>query len=473
MEIKLFIKCTVIFTVLFLASGCVSTPQIPETLESFRRAFSEDGKVPELQSGNILTLDSAVRTTLANNPDIRSAIRSVYAAKYGYYQALSAYLPEINARYSIAPTLSRGWDLKNPPEGLLRKNDHLITSGTIEATFLLFDGFARELESIIADLEYKRSIEVAKNVKRLLIRAVSFAYYDMYLAGEEIKIFTEDLAFQSDALLQEEQRFRSGHVSKASVLNFRILAARAQSNISDAEYRKKVALHALVSLMGCDSGKISDELKLQKISVDELPDIYDDDFYLELAVSNRPDLEAEKIIFETAFRSRQKVYAEFLPVIHLFSELSLYTYHARYSHNKFNSAHGNQRGFTYGAEGSWNLFQGFNTYNKLRRQLALEKAARWGLNKKFLEILSEVRDACSNCKNARCQVGIYQSMSDWVREQRNLVYSEYRNGRETITRLNEAQSALIEAQSRLVISAIQLKKSAIQLAAVTGTEYFK
>ena len=61
-------------------------------------------------------------------------------------------------------------------------------------------------------------------------------------------------------------------------------------------------------------------------------------------------------------------------------------------------------------------------------------------------------------------------MSDWVREQRDLVYSEYRNGRETITRLNEAQSALVEAQSRLIISAIEYRKAVIQLAAVTGAE---
>ncbi|MBO5992014.1 MAG: TolC family protein, partial [Lentisphaeria bacterium] len=349
----------------------------------------------------------------------------------------------------------------------------LITSGGIEATLLLFDGFARELETIIADLEYRQSIEASKNVKRLITRAVAFAFCDMYLAGEEIKIFTEDLAFQSDALLQEEQRFRSGHVSKASVLNFRILAARAESNISSAKYRKKAALHALISLMGCGEENFSQEMKLQDLAADELPEISDDEFYLELAVNNRPDLKAEKIIFERAFRDRQKVYSEFFPVLHLFSEFSLYTYHARYSRYKFNSAHGNQRGFTYGVEGKWNLFQGFNTYNKLRRQLALEKVALWGINKKFLEICAEVRDACSNCKNARFQVGVYRSMSDWVREQRDLVYSEYRNGRETITRLNEAQSALIEAQSRLVISAIQLKKSAIQLAAVTGTEYFK
>ena len=470
MAMKLFGKYAALFAFAALFSGCASIPEAPQTLEDFRRVFIESKSKPQLLSGNILTLDNAIRTALLNNPTNRAAAQAVYAAKYSYYQALSAYLPEVNAKYSIGHTLSRGWDLKNPPEGMLRKNDHFITSGSIGATFLLFDGFARELESLIAYQEYQRSIEISQNVRRLLIRAVAFAYCDMHLAEEEIKIFSEDLAFQSDALLQEEQRFRSGHVSKASVLNFKILAARAKSNIRNAQYRQRVARHALLSLMGCSHRETPENMRPEKLSLSALPYLHDDEFYLELAINNRPDLKEEKILLNIASRNRQKVYAEFLPVIHLFSEFSLDTYNAKYGSYRFSSAHGNQRGFTYGAEGRWNLFQGFNSYNKLQKQLILEKIAMWGINKKFLEISAEVLDACSNCRNAHYQTGIYQSMSDWVREQRDLVYSEYRNGRETITRLNEAQSALVEAQSRLIISAIEYRKAVIQLAAVTGAE---
>lgn len=455
---------------LIIFAGCVRNPHAPSTLGEYRRAFTNHGNAPKLLAGDVLTLDNAIKTALVNNPTNRAAFQSVCAAKYAYYQALSAYLPEVNATYSLGHTLSRGWDLKNPPEGMLTKNDHFITTGALRATFLLFDGFARELESIIAYQEYGKSIETAKNVRRLLIRAVAFAFYDMYLAEEEIKIHSEDLDFQTDALRQEEQRFRSGHVSKASVLNFKILAARAKSNIANARYRKKVALHALTSLMGCDNRNLPGNIVLEKIITTELPYIHDDEFYLEMAINNRPDLKAERIVLDIASRNRQKVYSEFLPQILLFSEFSLETYHAKYGNYRFSSARGNQRGFSYGAEGRWNIFQGFNSYNKLRRQEILERVAMWGLNSKFLEIAAEVKDACSNCKNARFQVGVFQSMAQWVREQRDLVYSEYRNGRETITRLNEAQSTLIEARSQLVISEIRFKKSTAQLAAATGTD---
>ena len=59
-------------------------------------------------------------------------------------------------------------------------------------------------------------------------------------------------------------------------------------------------------------------------------------------------------------------------------------------------------------------------------------------------------------------------MLQWVKEQRDLVFSEYRNGRETLPRLNEAQAALVEAQSLLIVSTIEYSKAIAQLAAAAG-----
>ena len=464
-----FIRWAVIGLGIFLP-GCVKSPGAFETLDDFRHTFSDRKKAVVISAGKPLTLRQAVETALINNPTNLVAAQAVQAAKYGYYRALSAYAPEINAGYSLGHTLSRGWDLKNPPVGVMKKNDHFVTSGTIQASFLLFDGFARELETIIARQEYKKSRALGKNVKRLLERAVAYAYYDMYLAGEEIIIYGQDLDFQNNALAQEEQRFLNGHVSKASVLNFRILAARAQSNISNARYRRRVAFHALAALMGYDAGELPEDIVLQVLDTEHFAPVYDENFYLELAVSNRPDLKAEKIALEIAWRSKQKAYADFFPVLNLFSEFSLDTYNARYGGYRYSSAHSRQRGFTYGVEGRWNIFRGFDSVNNVRRQEALERIAMWGLNARFLEIAAEVRDARSNCQNARYQIEVFRDMSRWVREQRDLVFSEYCNGRETITRLNEAQNVLVEAQSRLVVSIIEFSKASVQLAAAVGVQ---
>jgi outer membrane protein TolC len=63
---------------------------------------------------------------------------------------------------------------------------------------------------------------------------------------------------------------------------------------------------------------------------------------------------------------------------------------------------------------------------------------------------------------------VFQAMAEWVREQRDLVFSAYCNGRETLPRLNEAQATLVEARSRLVVSAVEFHKAVAQLAAAAG-----
>ena len=466
---KLFnlLRAGLLITCVFLY-GCMDSPGPFETLEDFHREFAAQAHIAELPADRPLTLQKAVETALHNNPTNLAAAQSVSAARYGYLRALSAYAPELNANYSLGHTLSRGWDLKNPPEGVMKRNDHLITAGSIQASWLLFDGFARELETIIAKQEYNKSRSLEKNVIRLLERAVAYAYYDMYLAGEEIIIYQEDLAFQNMALQQEEVRFRNGHVSKASVLNFQILAARARSNIRTARYRRQVACHALSALLGYADRKLPEEIKLQKVSAAHLYRIYDELYYLELAVAHRPDLQAEKIALRIAHREKQKAYADFFPQFRFFSEFVLDTYDARYGGYRVSSARSRQGEFTYGVEGKWNIFRGFDTLNNVRRQKALEKVALWGLNAKFLEVAAEVRDAVSNCQNFHYQVKIFGAMLQWVKEQRDLVFSEYRNGRETLPRLNEAQATLVEAQSLLIVSTIEYNKAIAQLAAAAG-----
>ena len=150
-----------------MLAGCMKSPGPFETPEDFQRVFAAPDRARVLPAEKVLTLQRAVEIALLNNPSNLAAAQAVTAARYGYYRALSAYAPEINAGYSMTDTLSRGWALKNPPEGVLKKNDHFVTSGTLHASLLLFDGFARELETIIAKQEYRKSMAAEKNVRRL------------------------------------------------------------------------------------------------------------------------------------------------------------------------------------------------------------------------------------------------------------------------------------------------------------------
>ncbi|MBR2911566.1 MAG: TolC family protein, partial [Lentisphaeria bacterium] len=203
-----------------LTGGCFSPLESYKTLAECEQAFTPSRRIyPE--DNKILTLADARCIALNNNPTLRSSAAAITAAKYNYDRALSAYLPAIDLNGSAGHTSDSGYHLHNPPPGIMKRNDHFNASGSLQATLLLFNGLARELEVRLAKLQYNDRTAADKNVKRLLARAVAYTYWDILLASAELEIAEADVDFQTAALKQSEIQFSSGYVSLDAVLNFK------------------------------------------------------------------------------------------------------------------------------------------------------------------------------------------------------------------------------------------------------------
>ena len=457
-----------ILSMLFFC-GCFKRTNNFQTLKEYSRTFDRTQKI-RLKNKKFLTIAEVRRTALANNPTLYAAASAIRSAQYSYYRSLNAWSPEISASWDVKHSLARGHDLHHPPAGIFPQENRFSTAGSVKMTWLLFNGLARELDIRIAELEYDRSIAAAGDVKRLLLRAVVYVWCDIHLASEEIIISRADEAFQNAALRQAREQFKAGHISYSTVLNFQILAAKARSRIALARYNRQTAVNALAALLGFSSDEFPADMKLEPIAEVKMELHHSLPHYLEQAIRNRPDLKAEKIQYEKAIRHKQSAYAAFMPEFHLFADFSFAGAAAEYKDFSFSSSHYNYPGFTYGITASWNIFKGFDSWNELRRRKALEKIALWGLNKKYLDVTAEVNDALEHCRNTLIQIAIFRDMTVWVMEQRNLIYSEYLNGRETIARVNQAQSELVEAQSSLALWQIQSHKAAAQLDAALGID---
>ena len=449
--------------------GCFGKMNEFNTLKDYSNAFERKQKT-SLKDKKYLSIDEARKIALTNNPTLHAAAEAIRSAQYSYYRSLSAWAPEITAEAESGAYDARGYDLHHPPAGIFPAEKRFSTSASIRATWLLFNGLARELDILTAKLEYDRSIAASDDVRRLLLRAVAYVWCDILLAAEEIIVFQADKAFQDAALKQAEQQFKSGHISYSAVLNFKILSAGAQSRIALAQYNYQTAFNTLAALLGYDRSEISSEMKLHPITVPGAELHHPLHFYLEQAVRNRPDLRAEKLQLEKALRRKQAAYSAFVPEFHLFADFSFGSAAAAYGGTAVKRSYYNHPAFSYGVTGTWNIFRGFYSWNELRRRNALEQMALWGLNKKFLDVTAEVSDALDHCRNVLRQIEIFSDMANWVSEQRDLIYSEYINGRETIARLNQAQSQLTEAQSNLALWKIQYHKASAQLQAALGMD---
>lgn len=451
-----------------LLSGC-TLPESDQyrTMESFQNRFQKRD-FSHLTGVRILTLEDARKTALLNNPDYLSAYYAVNSAKYRYYSSLGAYLPKLNVTANVGQMIENGSRLHNPPEGVERYENNFTGGAGIHASYLIFDGFAREFAALIARYDYRKNLAEDENARRLLIRAVSYAYYDVILAREAERIARADLSFQESSLVQAENRYRSGYVSKAAVLNFKILANYARSAISNAVYRGAVARHALAALMGYVSEALPDDMELSPLELNSDVTFSDLGLYLQMAVANRPDLRVAGFLFDIARNRHYAAYSGFFPEFHGYLGYGFLSGNSRYRDYRVKDSFYNRMTFHYGVSGEWNIFNGFSTWNLVRERHSDELFALLQMDNTFLKVINEVKDAYSNCSNAREQVKLYREMMEWVFEQRQLIQAEYWGGMETITRLNGAQSDLITAESRLAIAAVELKKAIVQLNAAVN-----
>lgn len=451
------------FILLFLCNGCVKLSVPLQSREDFEKRFQKRD-ISELENKKNLTLIEAQKIALRNNPEYRSIYYAVNAARNRYYALLGGYLPKIDLHGNLEHYLERSYNRKNPPVDIYRHKDSLNTSFSLQASYLIFDGFERELSIQLAKNEYNQFINADEDLKRLLLRAVAYAYYDAILAREELRIAQADLDFQISALNQAENRYNSGYVSQAAVLNFKILANDAKDRIVDANYRHDTAIFALINLMGYSDVELP-KLSLSSLDRHKIENLLDLETYLDLAIMKRPDLQKARLELLAAKIRKYRSFSPFMPELYFNMNLLFEHEFAKFKELSFDKSHYDDWQFFYGVSGKWNVFNGFSDYNRIKEMGNLEEYQWLQTEKKFLEIINEVKDAYVHYRTAREKAKLYQESYAWVFEQRKLVEAEYWSGYTTVTRLNEAQSAVVESESRLAVALINTKKAYIQLQA--------
>lgn len=448
---------------LILGGGCSLRPQnMLENMADFRKAQTafDWGQFAKKKT---LSLAEAQAAALQNNPTYRAAYQAIRAAKYRYYRSLSAYLPSVQGNFRTAQSLRSSHHIKNPPAGIMPYENYFSAETSLQASWLIFDGFEREFSVLIARENYDRSLHEDSNARRLLLQAVAFAYYDIMLAEARKVIAQADLEFQESALEQALNRYRFGKTSMASVLNFRILGNEARSAILAAVTRVKSGRYALAALMGGSAGYLPGEIKLDSLQISEPVKLEPLETYYDMAITRRSDLAAARNDLQVSRYRHLQSYANFLPRIKLFYSMDFSNNNFRYADYHYTVSRYNHFDNSYGAAVQWNLFDGFASYNLLRELKTVETVYQYELLDKFLKVINEVSDAWENIVNASGQLELYRQSVEWVFEQRKLVQSEYDSAKTTITRLNGAQSDLVKAENMLAIAQIELNKAIVQL----------
>jgi cobalt-zinc-cadmium efflux system outer membrane protein len=134
-----------------------------------------------------------------------------------------------------------------------------------------------------------------------LIRDVQFAYTDMLLSADRLKITAENTAVRAEIMRLTNARLNAGDISELEAATARADSANAEDDLTRARLAQLLARNNLNFLLG---NTFPDTiLNLQPATPDTLLKKISREEYLKLAFEFRPDLSAAKRTIEAAGKS--------------------------------------------------------------------------------------------------------------------------------------------------------------------------
>lgn len=317
--------------------------------------------------------------------------------------------------------------------------------------WVLFDGFSRRFSRSAARYGQRISIESRRDAQRLLLGAVARAYYQAQLTREEVNIARADVDFNARLLNEARRRRQVGQASLSTELNFEVRRNLAETSMVNAERQHQASRVALAALLGYPEAVLPPELVLAPLEP-ERPEQLDPpapSTSIGYALAHRPDVEFARM---AVLRSESGV--------HL----------ARSAYAPSISVTGNYGGFrrdnpafdeddlsgSVGVVLNLELFQGGRRRARVREALAVRDEAESELAETELSAASEVRGAIVGLRFAGRLLQLQRRNLALIERTRDLVELEFKAGRASLVRLNEAQRDLVQARSRLATALASL-----------------
>ena len=450
-----------------LLGGCYSYPPAQVATEANTFSQKKTDRYGKLLKGTkVLTLVKAQKIAVKNNPSYSAAYHAVNAAKMRYYQAIGAYSPVVYANF-IGGGSSNGYNQKSPGAGVQDNNNAYANVG-LSATWLLFDGLARTMKVLAQLHSYKAQKAAQEDIRRLLMQAVAYAFYDILLAIERQRIAKSNMEFQLRNLQDTQLKFEAGAVPLSEVLNFKVETNVATVSQIEAEYEYEIAVYALARLMGYPEGTFPSIVKFPTISSDTDDRLTSIDVYLDTALNNRPDLSQFRELLKTAKYTMYQSYGPFMPTVTAFGTADWGSQRTQYSSPSSVTKYASNN-FDGGVQAEWLIFNGLARFNRVRETEALVAQAKFNVADTWLTVIEDVRNAYINYVMRTKQAIIYKRTLGLVTKQRDLVEEEYRAGNTELARLFQAQNVLVEAEVNLVRALVALRKAKVALNAATNS----
>jgi outer membrane protein len=332
------------------------------------------------------TIEQAVAVAQEHNPEILIARKKVLAARGGFIEARSGYLPSLSSSglYDKRQTQSETSLRQEDYNAILKLEQNLYTGGAVSS------------QVAIAQLNIAKANYELQEVVTRVTMDVRIAFNELLLNRAKVRVREESVRVLDEELNNQQQRFSAGIVSKLNIQRAEVAAANERPELYNAQTELKNSYLRLSELFGTDVPpeaqappfEIAGELRYR-------PNHADLNNCLARADANRAVIKGREKDIEIEDRQYVLDKSAMRPHVRAFSGYEMYSERDPEVGPEFNY------GGVVGINATWNIFDGFATKGRMQATRARREAAVQALAAARRSVASEVRSAFFDLQQAQ------------------------------------------------------------------------
>jgi len=441
-----------------------------------------------------LPLDRAVQMALRQNPDILKQLQEIERTKGQVIEVRAQALPRVALTGDFAQQdsrlLERGSNTVTPPVILLAPTgggtldfssiEKQIAANTktvpntlpgdktwrvdLEVKQVIYAGGQVRAALKIAKFTEDSSYYQLRDTIDLVISTTRTQFYDVLLTRALIKVQEESVQLLGDQLKDQQNRFEAGTVPRFNVLRAEVALANQQPELIRARNNYLIAQLRLAKTLNLDPGPQGKPTFncVGEFSVVERP----------LGLQNAILTALERRAFLKIQRQQILISKEQIKV-----ELAGYKprVDANAGYEWRNSRFSDQLddtvdGWFYGITGSWNIFDGLETYGRVKQARAILESSKINYDDAVHQVELEVQQSYSNLRAAREVIRSQQKNVEQALEALRLANERFSAGAGTQLDVLDARTSLTQARTTEIQSRAAYNAELAVFDRVTATD---
>jgi outer membrane protein TolC len=392
-------------------------------------------------SGEVLTLQDALREALSNDHLIKEARELERAAAEGLKEAKAALLPTFSAHYEYFRLEDNPYAIFKTGLGSQEVEVGHRNQFTWDLTVSqpLFTGFALVTKKKIAALDLARS-EVQKEQAVLDVsKRVKTAYFRVLLARRFLEVASEEETQLAAHLRDAEKFYEQGLIPFNDVLKSRVALAQARQTKVRRAKDVEVATADLNRLLGRPLNAPTRVADVVRFS----PGAYPLEALMDEAVRQRPELRVLRLAVEQAREGVRLAASELYPKIFLVGRVERSGKDPLGEENDYQ----NPDTTALGVRLEWPFFEWGRTRAAVRRQKATARSLEERLADIEESVRLEVKAAVADLEVAQANVETAMAALEQARENLRITRLQYRQQVTTSTEVLDARAYLTQAEA--------------------------